>query len=338
MKFQIRVDEEERAAEIEMGHFRARIERDLFRTLRDEDAKRRLFLNSVKRVNLEISSYCNRRCGFCPNRDGNRLSSQTFMPQAMFEKAVLDLESIGFSKPLYFHLYNEPLAAPEVLVERMAFARPRLAQSTFAITTNGDYLTQAMFERLEAAGCDKISVSVYGPSHGQWDDVYIKERVLEIATELDLREALIERPGWEYRISGTIGRIRIDVGGYNLWRLGYDRGGLIPELGVMRSSPCLAPISDVNIDFRGYMLPCCNVYTDDPKHLAYTFGNLSDADIFTLYAGAVAQEWRRSLLRFDPGGSLCSSCSRGNLPEFDTPANRSALNRLRQAMGIDEVK
>jgi MoaA/NifB/PqqE/SkfB family radical SAM enzyme len=259
------------------------------------------------------------------------------MAKEIFEGAIRDLESIAYKGRLFFHLYNEPLAEPETLLDRMRYARRRLQRSIFSITTNGDYLSRKLFEELQDAGCDNISVSIYGPGQGQWEDNYIRNAVGLTARRLGLDATMIEKPGQSFSIAGRIGQVSLNIAGRNLWETGYDRGGLVPELAAHRSSPCLSPFSDVNVDFRGYVLPCCNVYTDRESHKAYTFGNLADMDIFSAYASTVAQTWREKLLNFDPGGSLCGNCSRGNYPSLDTQQNRDTLASLRDSMDIGQA-
>jgi MoaA/NifB/PqqE/SkfB family radical SAM enzyme len=260
------------------------------------------------------------------------------MPQETYERIISDLALIDYAQVIYFHLYNEPLAAPEVLLSRMRYARDRLPRAIFSLNTNGDYLTTALLADLDAAGCNSIFVSIYGPDHGRWDDAYIQKRVRRAAELLGVKGKLTERPGSEYAVAGKVGTVELRIAGRNLWATGYDRGGLVPELRVTRSSPCLAPFTEFLVDHRGYALPCCNVYTDRSDHLQYTVGNMSavDLDIFSVYAGMRLRAWRKGLLAFDPGGELCSGCSRGNHPELDTPANRDALTQLRAHLALPE--
>lgn len=294
------------------------------------------FARSVQHVVLELSAYCNRRCGFCPNTAGTRLKGETLMPQAIFERVIADLASIDYAATIYFHLYNEPLAAPEVLLARMRQARVRLPRSHFSLNTNGDYLTPELLAELESAGLNSLFVSIYGPDHGRWDDDYIRKRVRRVAKILGLTGMPTERPNLEHAMAGRVGAVALRIAGRNLWSTGYDRGGLVPELRVARSSPCLAPFTEFLVDHRGYALPCCNVYTDRPDHLAYTVGDLNDpsVDIFTVYAGARLRAWRKGLLAFKPGGDLCGGCSRGNYVALDTADNRAALTQLRERLDL----
>jgi hypothetical protein len=320
-------------ARVTVGQFVAHVEADHFREPKTAEDRRRLFAASVRHVVLELSSHCNRRCRFCPNTKGSRLGAEILMPKEIFDRAINQLASIDYAETIYFHLYNEPLAAAEVLLERMRKARQRLPRARFAINSNGDYLTGPLLSQLEAAGLNQLYVSIYGPDQGRWDDDYIRKRAQAVADEIGLSAQMRSKPSIEHTIIGTVGCVSVIIAGRNLWDMGYDRGGLVPELRVHRSSPCLAPFTEFLIDHRGYALPCCNVYTDRPDHLPYVTGKIEgEADIFEIYAGARAQAWRRGLLTFHPGGDLCGGCSRGNYPELDTPENQAAIQGLRRGV------
>jgi hypothetical protein len=216
----------------------------------------------------------------------------------------------------------------------MRQARALLPKAIFAINTNGDYLSSDLLGELEASGCNRISVSIYGPDHGNWHDEYISNRVRMLAKALGINAPISSRPGMLHSTSAKVGALALQISGRNLWKTGYDRGGLLPALRVRRSSPCLSPFADFLVDHRGYALPCCNVYTDRSEHLRYTIAdmNVGSRDIFTAYGNGYS--WRNSLLRFDPGGELCDGCSRGNDSNIATPDNRADLESLRQELGL----
>jgi len=334
MQLNVEFEASTRSATLKIGTTAVSVVRDLFVDPASDADKRKLFKTCVKRVNIELSSYCNRRCGFCPNKEGTRLKAHHILPRSIFESVIANLEVINYRAGLYFHLYNEPLADPDLLIERASHARSRLPDAKFGLNSNGDYLTQELLTRLDGAGINDIFVSVYGPNQGDWVEDYVRERVVDIAARIGLKTTLNEKPGMQYSISGRVGNVAINVAARNLWKSGYDRGMLIPELSVTRTSPCVSPITDVSIDYRGYMLPCCNVYTDNPSHIPNTFANLSDVQIFDAYANSRAQSWRRDLLQFDPPGSFCRNCSRSNHQSLDTPANRETLMHLRRNMQL----
>lgn len=312
-----------------------RLSADLFVPQQDPAAARKLFADHVRHVVLEVSSYCNRRCGFCPNVALTRFKGEKLMPVGMFQMIISELAEISYQNTLYFHLYNEPLANAEMLIERITYARHHLPAAELAFNTNGDYLDGELLDRLDAAGCNQIHVSIYGPNHGQWNETYIRDRVADVAEKLGMSGALIEEPGISYRRVARRGRVKVFIQGRNLWKSGYDRGGLLPQLSAKRTSPCLSPVTEFLVDHRGWALPCCNVYTDKPEHAAYTVGHAERETIFEIYAGAAMTEWRRSLLKFNPGGDLCGNCSRMDTPGSDTPAAQQQLAQAKALLGVE---
>ncbi|MCZ9956224.1 hypothetical protein [Brachyspira hyodysenteriae] len=47
-------------------------------------------------VQLEISTYCNRKCHYCPNKDYE--TPKEFMSWEVFKKAIEDLKKINFTE------------------------------------------------------------------------------------------------------------------------------------------------------------------------------------------------------------------------------------------------
>lgn len=76
-------------------------------------------------VALETGGPCNRACHYCPVSLHARPGE---MPRPLFEKIIDDLVSIGFSRTLSFHFYNEPLMDAR-LPGLVAHARERSAES-----------------------------------------------------------------------------------------------------------------------------------------------------------------------------------------------------------------
>lgn len=320
---------------LRIGPITALVQADAFRDLATPEQKRQFFKASVQRIVIELFSYCNRRCGFCPNAEGTRLRDKRVLPEPVFSRIVEDLQSVSYDKLMYWHLYNEPMSALDILLPRMSAARQALPLATFAMNTNGDYLNAETLAELQQAGLNRMYVSIYGPDHGKWDEGYISNRVAKMAEQLGLAGPMKSEPGRSHVIVGKVDAVTIRVSGLNLWDTGYDRGGLVPELSLSRSSPCLAPFTELNIDHRGYVIPCCNIYTDRPEHLEYTVGNVNGSDIFDIFSGSALQRWRRDLLKFDPDIPICTSCSRYEFSGIATAGNRAAMAGVRAAVGLD---
>jgi 2-deoxy-scyllo-inosamine dehydrogenase (SAM-dependent) len=57
-------------------------------------------------IAIETSSWCNRRCAFCPNSVSPRSKSEEFMPLDLIEKVLNDLAAIGYRKRVELYIYN----------------------------------------------------------------------------------------------------------------------------------------------------------------------------------------------------------------------------------------
>lgn len=117
-------------------------------------------------VELEVNAHCNRRCGYCPNAFPEHRRPAELMATSLFERVVGMLGRVEFSGRLSFHLFGEPLLRDD-LEDLIAWARPRLRMAYFVLYTNGDFLDDARYESLLAAGMDRFKVTRHG-----WDETF----------------------------------------------------------------------------------------------------------------------------------------------------------------------
>ncbi|MBV8634134.1 MAG: radical SAM protein, partial [Burkholderiaceae bacterium] len=111
-----------------------------------------VFKRSVHNIEMALSSYCNRRCPYCPDSIVDRISKKYYMSDELFINIMTQLRSINYSGVLAFHRYNEPLADKAYALARMSSARTFLPNAVFRIFTNGDYLTADYIRELVAIG------------------------------------------------------------------------------------------------------------------------------------------------------------------------------------------
>ena len=67
-----------------------------------------LFPLPLRLVAIETTSFCNRRCAYCPNTTVGRPVG--WMPIPVFGRIIDSLAELGFSGELNPHGYGEPLA------------------------------------------------------------------------------------------------------------------------------------------------------------------------------------------------------------------------------------
>lgn len=305
-----------------------------FRNLEDHMLKKKLVKNSIGRVAVEVSSFCNRRCNFCPNFNGTRSSEKKYLDEDVYLRVLQDLKSIDFDKTFMFHLYNEPLADPNIL-DRIRQAKMNVPKARLFIATNGDYLSRSFLESLCDAGVRVIYVSMYDAIKALADRESVGSKIAKMLLELNLspnRERYF--PNRLYEVTASYRDMTIKIASRNLNKTGYDRGGLANIFNrPLRSSPCFAPIVDIDIDWRGNFLPCCNIYSDNALHHKHVAGNLHDGrSIFDHYAEKKMINWRSEVFRFHPKKIPCLRCSRIDFPEFACSENLTKFDEVIQTL------
>ena len=118
------------------------------------------FKSLFKEIEFETTSYCNRKCNYCPNVEYERFGADSdfFMPENIFKTLIQQLKDMQFEGKIAPHLYGEPLIDPR-MVEWIAYMRKHLPSSKLKIVTNGDYLTENKYKALRSAGLDVLFIS-----------------------------------------------------------------------------------------------------------------------------------------------------------------------------------
>ena len=117
--------------------------------------KDRYFFHNVA---IEISTYCNRKCDYCPNKDNE--TPKEFMSWEIFKKIISDLKELKYSGVIYLSLYNEPLF-DDRLVDFTKYVHQELPEVTQLLISNGDLLNIEKAKELSEAGVDKFLITVH---------------------------------------------------------------------------------------------------------------------------------------------------------------------------------
>lgn len=125
-----------------------------------EEKQRKLFRKYLCYVEVELFSFCNRRCWFCPNSRIDRLGRNHFLPEKTYLSLLEQLAKLKFSGQISFSRYNEPLA-DRIIMERLEQARAILPGVRLHSNTNGDYLNAEYLEQLKARGLNSLCIQNY---------------------------------------------------------------------------------------------------------------------------------------------------------------------------------
>lgn len=277
------------------------------------EEKRQLFRRSVRFVEIEIHSYCNRTCWFCPNADIDRRSVRHYLSEATYLRIIGDLQSIGYSRELSFSRFNEPFG-DEVVFDRIAQARSALPRCQLLAFSNGDFVTASALVRMRKAGLSHLFLACYPPNDQPWSREYAETQIASKASKLGLRLCKRrETPGSRIGYESSWGHMPVTIYCPNFRVGGLNRGGMVegvPANPCARTSPCLLPFYRVAIDHTGCVMPCCNLRSDIDAHRPTRFGVLDDTSgtLFDAYASASAASWRTSVVSYGDKPSACQGC------------------------------
>lgn len=316
-------------------------DRSLFNGALSSDEQRSIFKRAVNRIVIETSSYCNRRCKFCPNESGLRIGAELRakrMPTLLLAGICDALRSIDYDKTILLHLYNEPTADPD-LAQKVRLIREKLPKPKISFNSNGDYLSREMLLELLDAGLTSLSVSLYGPNHGDFDTDYLStsfERVFEIVgkpVEIQRVNEIQLKADTQFEHDGK--RLPVSVFAVDFNRVGYDRAQSVgTELDVVRTSPCPAPFAELNIAWDGLIVPCCNIHPDHAELNNLSCGKIvTGEEIFQVFSSDAMRAWRRATALYGAFQSPCNSCTRLNEPGVEqTPRASEHNQRMQQLM------
>lgn len=284
-----------------------------FAGIADRLQARELFRLSVSRVEIETHSYCNRRCAYCPNRDGHRLGENVHIDDGLFALVLENLAEIAFSGVMVLSSYDEPLADRAIL-KRLAQAKAALPGAELALYSNGDYLKPDYLEELAEAGLKSLTLSIHPKGAEAFSGGFVRIRMKQMEQRLGIPlKGTRMRPGQYVIAEAPHPKVRIEVRAVDHFALGTRRGNLVPEVKAPpepRRAPCNFPFSHFTMGYTGNIVPCCHIVSDAPEHQSCVIGNLKTfGSIFQAFASGTAAAWRRHLITGEVKREPCRSCS-----------------------------
>ncbi|MBI3180903.1 MAG: radical SAM/SPASM domain-containing protein [Myxococcales bacterium] len=262
---------------------------------------------------MELGSYCNRRCPWCPNGWHQRGQRREHMKESTWRALLRDLGAARYRGWLAFHNYNEPLADPH-LFDRLRQARRALPRAHLEVLTNGDLLGRVTLRQLRTFGADLVRVTLYPPPQRAFDGPD-KRALRAFMRRLGLlAKAPLRDRGSKIELHARQGRMRVIV---RAPRLGHftDRAGSVRMAELIsrkrRRRQCLLPIHSAAVDYHGNLKLCCHIYdTLQPSNRPYVIGNVEKVAFTRLWASPRMQSLRAKLAAADFRGlAACARCS-----------------------------
>lgn len=291
--------------------------------------KKKKFIDHVCIIGIETSKYCNRKCSYCPDAipKYNR-NKQTLMSEKIWKRILDDLVELDFKSTISLNLYNEALADPTIF-DKIMDVKKHLPNAFIKFNSNGDYLTVDVLDKLKQSGLDALFISLHPPMNKPYEDndrIKAHEKFFKKIGYNKTYHTLI--PGTSMRTDLNYDGMRLLIMSDNWYETGTDRSGLVHDnvkVYKNRNTPCWRPFREFIISCDGYVLPCCQIFPDEPENEKYFLGNVLKTKIWDIYSRESADQWRQDLFTYSPKKSPCDHCSD---PCQDDPANQNIRNDI----------
>jgi len=251
-------------------------------------------------IEIETSTYCNRRCSFCPNGIYDRGVEQRLIDKPLFKKIVLDLKSEEYEGTIALHNYNEPLFDP-LLYEHLMMLSDNIPRSKRIILTNGDILDREKLTNLDSLGVNLVRITLYSAIQNPI------EAIIKHARNLGLNaQPVVTNDGTVSRLEFNRMKVSYLVPNRGLFS---SRGGLLEK--KICSEHCYLPLVSSAIDVDGNMKICCEVYPANEMHYNRgIIGNLRDKSFLDLWLSSEYNQIRADLLKNDKQNKICRKCTK----------------------------
>ena len=252
-------------------------------------------LKGLAVIEVCVTELCTRRCGFCPRADKNVYPNRKlFMSLDTISTLGKECALNSYEGDFHFSGFGESLTHPQFF-ELVKTLRNILPNNHFALTTNGDLLTQEVCKQIYESGINHIILSCYdGPEEYKKFDAMIKPfnqsyeiRELWVNPNETLDE-MTKRNNFNNR-SGAVA----NNSDYN------------NSLEKHKTNPCYLPFYKLVIDYNGEALLCCNDWFRRHKG----FGNINETPLKEVWFSPEFENTRKKLKIGERSGPACSNCS-----------------------------
>ncbi|MBR1728692.1 MAG: radical SAM protein [Selenomonadaceae bacterium] len=284
------------------------------------EKKIELFNKFVFLINLELSTYCNRKCSYCPLSIYPR--QQEYMSKELFEKIIIQLKEMKYRAGIVLNFFNEPLLDNH-LIERIRYIRINLPDVYLLFNSNGDFLTKDLLNELFEAGLNLIIVTLQTNPGKCYIDSDKREEMLKFLHKIGIPEYFEKRTEIlekNITIKATLKpHNQINIYCNNWQTYGNDRGGVLKELSKeVRAIPCTKPFREIFVKYNGVITPCCNIYFN----LNPIYGDLYNNSLIDIYFSKNMIDFRKKLFSFGDKSGYCTFCNTPDNAEFKTKAER----------------
>ncbi|MBF0466542.1 MAG: SPASM domain-containing protein [Nitrospirae bacterium] len=233
--------------------------------------------NFIRSLTIETSTYCNRKCYYCPN--SLETVPELFMTEECFKLVVERLCEINFTGTINFAFYNEPLLDRR-LPFFVSFLKSKRPGCLVFINTNGDYLTAELAEILIKSGVNLFLVTNHD---------------IDGSSYMNAKRELFEKYSSHIKLQNIHEDALLNRGGI----INVKRNVMVEERKSICDEMCDMPI----IDYTGNVLLCCNDY-----HRKHVIGNIYQNSLYKIWKHEPYKTIRNKLRRGIADLEICKKC------------------------------
>ena len=292
--------------------------------------KLNLFKNNIDNINLETSSYCNRKCGYCPVSKYGR-NYKNIIDEKLLDYILENLKSIDYNKGITLNLYNEPLADKN-FTHHLDKISKCLPNAFIFSNSNGDYVKSIKdLLKLEDAGLKKLKITLHAPRNSVWNRDFMINSLKKFAKRInfDLDKKHYENLEFCFKLDSLYCIVQCP----NWFEDGNYRGGSISynKTQFLRNQPCVKPFREFTIYYDGSITQCCDIYygNNSRKNKIETIDPINKVSIYDIYVSKKMSKIRRELFDWSDKSDACSNCSSKDLStKSDDKLRKNILNKL----------
>lgn len=231
-------------------------------------------IGTLKSIQIETTSWCNRKCVFCPNSTIEKTRDMQ-MSWDTIKVIVEGLARMKYGGRVHLYGNGEPLSDPRI-IEIIRYARKELPDTHLFISTNGDLASgDRSLKNLLEAGLSEVHVSHYDDKNH-----HLADEVL---------------PGVHHFGLGVLG---LEF---------YNRGGNVKVPSVSNHKRCWWAWGKAYINWKGDWCLCCSDWKGE-----LVFGNVHDRSLTSIWNDDRYQNYRQAHLTGSgkENLTLCNQCNR----------------------------
>lgn len=261
-------------------------------------------------IEIENSSYCNRKCSYCSNFYLQRSDDNIFLPYELFKKIIDELASFDYCREITFHRYNEPFYEQnEEILKRISYARRKLPNAILETSTNGDYVDQFYLCKIQKAGLDKLYIQCHVEKFSDFSRDEIHKRILDMNHKIgNYRGKFFDSYKKSVYVTLDSEFKTLTIQSEDFSFEGFTRGEIVTALATKEvTGVCYQPLISVTIDYNGNATLCSNTLSYYIPHKEYVLGNIKDFTLKELYCSEKAVHYREKLLNAEREW-ICKHC------------------------------